>query len=217
MYVVPYSKREQPTMAVSVSDIANNLKSDPDISNLKLDGNVLTYTMFNTTDVKIVENIDEYGVCVLEITEGDKTDSLTFDTSNNKIMLNDDIIEVELVESYVFQKDTLLESNSTSSSWVYYGVIYPNLRAEQSIRNIPLAALTTLFLGSFGWKGTITGFVQSVISTLNSANNDTKSIYCIRNIYRTSDGYYLFKYYDALYADSSYNFHIKTRIWEQYE
>lgn len=58
-------------------------------------------------------------------------------------MLDGDILEISMEGEYIFEQEA--SSNSTrASDWVYYGVMYPNITAEKSIRLLPATALATI-------------------------------------------------------------------------
>lgn len=212
-FIVPYNSIKQPIEELNISELMDNLKDDNNVSDINLQDNILTYTIFNNTDVEIIETVDGE-ITTLEITEGERTDILKFDSDSNEVFLNDEPIEYSIVQTYVFEENA---SSKAAGEWIYYGTSYPNLRGEESIRNLSVSVLASLMLKAFGWVGDLIGIASNVISTLKAYDSYTEVLYCEREIYRPRTGYYALKYYDDVYADEDYTELIESRTWIQYE
>lgn len=212
-FIVPYNSIKQPIEELNISELMDNLKDDNNVSDINLQDNILTYTIFNNTDVEIIETVDGE-ITTLEITEGERTDILKFDSDSNEVFLNDEPIEYSIVQTYVFEENA---SSKAAGEWIYYGTSYPNLRGEESIRNLSVSVLASLMLKAFGWVGDLIGIASNIISTLKAYDSYTEVLYCEREIYRPRTGYYALKYYDDVYADEDYTELIESRTWIQYE
>lgn len=212
-FIVPYNSIKQPIEELNISELMDNLKDDNNVSDINLQDNILTYTIFNNTDVEIIETVDGE-ITTLEITEGEQTDILKFDSDSNEVFLNDEPIEYSIVQTYVFEENA---SSKAAGEWIYYGTSYPNLRGEESIRNLSVSVLASLMVKAFGWVGDLIGIASNVISTLKAYDSYTEVLYCEREIYRPRTGYYALKYYDDVYADEDYTELIESRTWIQYE
>ena len=54
-FIVPYNSIKQPIEELNISELMDNLKDDNNVSDINLQDNILTYTIFNNTDVEIIE------------------------------------------------------------------------------------------------------------------------------------------------------------------
>lgn len=212
-FIVPYNSIEQSFKPINILAIMETINGDPNVSNINIQDNILTYTIFDSTDVTIIETSDG-DKTTLEITEGEQTDILEFDSKVNHVFLNDELLEYNIIEAYVFEENA---NSKAIGDWIYYGTIYPNLRGDQAIRNLTVSSLATLLLSAFGWPGTIIGLANNILTAIIEYNSYTKVLYCEREIYRPSTGYYAFKYYDDVYADDDYTMLLESNTWTQYE
>ena len=216
-YIVPYNKTYQPVKLSGVSKIMDYIKNDDAISNISLSGNLLSYTIFDDINVTI-EETNENGIMRLDITEDNKISTLEFDSTNGQVFLNGSPVKYSITEAYIFEKNT---STRAVGEWFYYDTMYPNLEAEDEIRMIPLNVFISLLGDYFGWFKneyfSVSLKASEMINSLVEADNATKTLYCERDIYKPEVGYYAFKYYDDVYADSDYTEFLESAVWIQYE
>jgi len=216
-YIVPITSSNYTFEEFGISDIANALKSDPKVSNVQLDGNVLTYTLPNDIDARIVETVDDSRVHSFEITEGNQTDNLTFDSANNEVLLNDEPIVVSMREAYVIRQidstDGISDLASRNTTWIYMTTSYPHIQAESIIRNMTSSILYTIMLAPLGWIGVSISVAIIIVDTAIALNSNSKDIYVIRDSYHdiTNYGY---KYIDYHYLNSDYTDYVTTKTTE---
>ena len=213
-YIVPYNKTYQKIRFSGINEMMESIEDSDIISNINLQDNILSYTLFDDIDVTIKET-NENGVTRLDIIEGDKSATLEYNPANGDVFLNGSPVKYSITEAYVFEKNI---STSAEDGWIYYDTMYPNIEAEDQIRRLPLSVLATLLVGGLNLKYALAvEIAEVVIDTLVDIGSPTEILYCERDIYRPETGYYAFKYYDDIYADSDYTELLSSNVWIQYE
>lgn len=215
-YLVPYSTSKAIFHRISLSDIAGALLSDPDASNVQFSGNTLTYMLPDGTISKIVQTIDTTGTLTFDITEGNKTDILTFDYSNNEVFLNGVSLLITKTEAYVYQDlsnvsnvagENATLATTSSTTWVQTGnTVYYDCYVENQVRNATTSILLTLITALVNPLAAVTiGICSTIIQYFVSLQSTSKYFYISYSLYYDNDlPYYHYLEKINYYKNSNY-------------
>lgn len=167
---------------VSLSDIAYIFLNDPTVVARFYD-NILTYTLPDGTEGKMIETINNDGTRALRSIEGEKDMELVIDMRNQEVLIDGTPVIASVSEAFtIYQEHNLVQALSTQ--WNFFMETRPDIQFERAI-----AELTTgLFLATIGafinpWIGFSLAVVTSVMTFLTSINPRGRSIYVTRRLY----------------------------------
>lgn len=200
--------------SLTLSYFERIVRADDAIKDVSRAGDTLRFSLPNGTTSQIVESIDETGMRHWFITEGEKRDTISIDPVSGEMYLNGKPIafQMRIVSRSLGQLVT------RGNGWTYFGSIYPDIQAEEAIREMTTAALLTLLIGGFqvwgmGAIGLDLSLAAIIINFFVGLNDDTQVFYAIRDICYFGD-YVSSKYEDTYYTNSSYTTVITTRVTE---
>ncbi|MPM31887.1 hypothetical protein SDC9_78444 [bioreactor metagenome] len=202
IYTVQTNSNTATYHEIRLSDLAAAMQKDPLIYDVKLVGNTLTYFMFDGTACSVIEYEGENGSRLFRLREDDREDILTFNSTEQKILLNGAAIEIKIHEEYILWQANVSGSyiDTSSSGWYYYSVSNIDIRAEQVIKNMTTSVLYTLLFYPLGGIGLGMSLALIVIQAAIDYNSLTKSVYVRRTLYRDLN-YMSWKYSDNYYLD----------------
>lgn len=194
-YVIPFSTSKAVFQRIRLSDMAAALLSDPDAHNVQFSGNVLTYMLSDGTIAEIAETVDCTGTLTFDITEGDKSDSLTIDYSKNEAFLNGNPLTITKTEAYVYRDlDNVTGGNTISATksdttWIKIGnTTYYDAYVENQVRNATTSLIYTLISALVNpIAGLTIGICSIIIQFYISLQSSSKYFYISRALYYDND------------------------------
>lgn len=193
----------------SLSDMKSSLETDSCVSNVTLNGNVLTIVQKNgvvsTIQESVHNSIHEY-----IITENNTTDVIYIDSSLDEIFLNETPVNIVTYES-ISTPDTILPAAAD----IYWKTTTPNIVAETAIASIGSSTLYTLMFSVMGGIGVTLSVVTTIISAYQLYDLSSTVVYAQRVIYRNSS-YTEYKYVDTYYRSKNNVNYITTNTTNYY-
>lgn len=190
---------ENPTPIFHEIDLAqmyNSLKSDPDVTSVNLDNNILSY---QTVDGSTVSISSSYmgDLQKLVITENGIENTLTINENTQKVLLNNTPVTLD------YEASEAMPVPVPYDNYTYISTSYPNIVAEAAIRNLQSSVLYSLLFSVLGGIGVYLGLATALISFYQSYGIYSNVVYVRRMSFRNSDWSEL-KYVDTYFYDSSY-------------
>ncbi|MDD5937877.1 MAG: hypothetical protein PUC36_02535 [Clostridiales bacterium] len=202
------AETEENDSASMVSAMASSLKKDSLAKNVSLSKNVLTYTLPNSVQAKIIETIGENGVHFFDIYEGDIHDTLSIDNQSGIILLNGKRVTITVTETTSAVPLPAVETLSANAGtvWIYSNTRTTNIEAEDYIKNLSVSVLLTLLENAmptpFG------DMLSAAIDIIDNAVNAPKS----KAVSNTRATYYEEHYWAYKYIDKYYNDLAQTKL-----
>ena len=192
------------------------LEHDPNIEDLQLTDNVLTYTMSGEIPVRIEENCTQQGDVELYIQEGEVTNLVVLDTENGGFTINGCSAEVVLPETAtaVLPDSPELMPESSDTIWVFFDQSKPVVKGLYEIRYYTAAALVLLVLDLI--PNFPTSIAEEIIDYAWENSIPSKCLYVLRFTFH--DRYFSggWRFEDNFYMDEAYGQYVTTYEWEQW-
>lgn len=176
---------------ICLSDMANIFLSDPDVKNVKLSGNTLTYLLPDGTSGKIIETATSSGTITFEITEGNKSDSLTIDYINNESALNGKPLEITKTDADIYQsvsksvQENTSLNTSNSTTWVKIGdTQYFDVYSDNQVRYTTTGVLVLILSSLVAFEaGILISAISIVIGYFTAQSSTSKYFYVSQALY----------------------------------
>lgn len=200
-----------------LSDFASLLYSDSTVTEVAMQNKTLSYTLEDGTCASITEQSSDAGLTIYYITEGDRSNTVIIDSTNNKMYL--DGVSVTITEETIYHYAPLQNNGvSPDTEWIYVGTSRYNIVCETFVRNMTSGALYLLLgaaLGGLVALGVTIGACALIISAADAALSPSKAPFVETTQYH-DPSYYGYKFVYDYYYDQTYSSYTTTEtniIW----
>lgn len=200
-----------------LSDFASLLCSDSTVTEVSLQNKTLSYILKDGTRASITEQSSDAGFTFFYIAEGDRSNTVAIDSTNNKIYLDGALVTI--TEATIYHYAPLQNDGvSPDTEWIYVGTSRYNIECETFVRSMTSGALYLLIgaaLGGLAALGVTIGACGLLISAADAVNSLSKAPFVETTQYH-DPSYYGYKFVYDYYYDQTYSSYTTTEtniIW----
>ncbi len=202
-----------------VKELYNVLIKDHNATNVTLNGNELSYILYDNISAHIKEIEDAPNIISLYITEGDHTDKYTIDYNNNTATINDVDVTATVniaknnpkigpIELYAGRNRAITYFTYWGYNWETWGSAqYYDAKGEVIIRNMTISILLSLLVSLLTAGDPTTDICSAIIDAYNDFNNNSYHVYVRADMwvevgnychYLRKTTYYMYAYYHII-------------------
>ena len=183
---------------ITLDDVERSFLLDTGVESQRI-GNVLTYVLSDGTRGEMIETFDALGRRVIQVTEGDKTNELIFDSVNNELKFDGNIVTSEENHVIVIQQDE--STDEQRNTWQFLVSGNRDTRLQTAVRNATAGAVSLALSAVLPAKAVVTITIAQIIVNFYRDINSNNSL-----IYSTFRQYFRFpnqhRFVDRFYAQS---------------
>lgn len=213
---------------VDLEQLAEEFRGAPQITNVHVQKNVLTY-VYENEFVCVTESFDSEGNQSLEFVRTNRTDLILVNGNENKVQFNNKEFHVSISTTPIILRETV---DSSGTKWIFSSSNKIKIASEDALRTLTgdvaytlmkvciELAIGTSIPGAQGAAvataaGLSISIAENVIKYFKNKNSDSKVYYVFRETW-FEENYYAYKYVDKHYENENQTGFITSSFQEHW-